>query len=100
MNDRLQKNALFIMGVLGLLGTLYLQVMRMGHLEGNVTTLLALHSADIMELKKSDKQQDQDIAEMKGKLHSVAVKPGKTSIPFKTLEGQVPQTNELSPLHD
>ena len=72
------------MGILGLLGTLALQLLGIGELKGTMTTLLTEHGkniekahSDIKELQQWDKQQDHEIAEIKGKLHGIASQVGK-----------------------
>lgn len=65
------------MGILGLLGTIAVQVLGVGEMKGEVMTLLRLHSSELVSLQESDRQQDREISEIKGKLHGIASQVGK-----------------------
>ncbi|MBK8093065.1 MAG: hypothetical protein IPK32_14020 [Verrucomicrobiaceae bacterium] len=77
MSDKHQRNTLFIMGILGLLGTIAVQVLGVGEMKGEVMTLLRLHSSELVSLQESDRQQDREISEIKGKLHGIASQVGQ-----------------------
>jgi len=72
MSDRAKNSFLLTISVFTALITIAVQIGSLGELKGTIMGLLQRHTEEIVQLSASDKAQDKDIAEIKGKLHGLA----------------------------
>jgi hypothetical protein len=84
MSDRHVARFTLVLGVLGLLGTIAVQVYTTGSIKGMITTKITeherrldTHDTDLRQITSTTDNLGRDVAEIKGKLHGISSQVGR-----------------------